>query len=70
MALQHGALHARQTGEIALDECPVPPCLQDPSIDQKRAKRILANRLSAAKSKMKQKQNMEVGSAVAMTEER
>ena len=32
----------------------------DPSVDPKRAKRILANRLSAARSKMKQKTHMEV----------
>ena len=33
----------------------------DPSIDERRAKRILANRLSAARSKMKQKNQMDVG---------
>ena len=32
----------------------------DPSIDARRAKRILANRLSAARSKMKQKNQMDV----------
>ncbi len=32
----------------------------DPSVDPKRAKRILANRLSAAKSKMKQKSHVDV----------
>ena len=31
----------------------------DPNIDPKKAKRILANRLSAAKSKLKQKTAME-----------
>lgn len=31
------------------------PTLQDPRIDPKKAARIMANRLSAAKSKMKQK---------------
>ncbi len=38
----------------------------DPSVDPKRAKRILANRLSAARSKMKQKTHMEVGAAWAL----
>ena len=33
----------------------------DPGIDPKRAKRILANRLSAARSKLKQKSHLEVG---------
>ncbi len=33
----------------------------DPGIDPKRARRILANRLSAARSKMKQKSHVEVG---------
>ena len=33
----------------------------DPRIDPKKARRILANRLSAAKSKMKQKSSTEVG---------
>ena len=32
----------------------------DPSVDPKRAKRILANRLSAAKSKLKQKSQVQV----------
>ena len=32
----------------------------DPSIDPKRARRILANRLSAARSKMKQKSHVDV----------
>ena len=32
----------------------------DPGIDPKRARRILANRLSAARSKMKQKSHVEV----------
>ena len=32
----------------------------DPNIDERKAKRILANRLSAARSKMKQKNQMEV----------
>ena len=32
----------------------------DPSVDPKRARRILANRLSAARSKMKQKSHVEV----------
>lgn len=32
----------------------------DPNIDERRAKRILANRLSAARSKMKQKNQMDV----------
>lgn len=32
----------------------------DPSVDPKKAKRILANRLSAARSKMKQKSHVEV----------
>lgn len=32
----------------------------DPNVDPKRAKRILANRLSAARSKMKQKSHVEV----------
>lgn len=34
----------------------------DPNIDERRAKRILANRLSAARSKMKQKNQMDVSS--------
>ena len=38
----------------------------DPSVDPKRAKRILANRLSAARSKMKQKTHMEVGAEWAL----
>jgi hypothetical protein len=48
-------------------QCPHPPPLQpapdprlDPSMDPKKARRILANRLSAAKSKMKQKSQAEV----------
>ena len=32
----------------------------DPNVDPKKAKRILANRLSAARSKMKQKSHVEV----------
>lgn len=32
----------------------------DPNVDPKRAKRILANRLSAARSKMKQKTHVDV----------
>ena len=32
----------------------------DPTVDPKKAKRILANRLSAARSKMKQKSHVEV----------
>lgn len=32
----------------------------DPNIDPKRARRILANRLSAARSKMKQKSHVDV----------
>ena len=32
----------------------------DPNIDERKAKRILANRLSAARSKMKQKNQMDV----------
>ena len=40
----------------------------DPNVDPKRAKRILANRLSAARSKMKQKSHVEVcWSALCMT---
>lgn len=35
----------------------------DPAIDPKRARRILANRLSAARSKMKQKSHVEVRAA-------
>jgi hypothetical protein len=34
--------------------------LQDPRIDPKKARRIMANRLSAAKSKMKQKSSTQV----------
>ena len=34
----------------------------DPNVDPKKAKRILANRLSAARSKMKQKSHVEVSS--------
>ena len=36
----------------------------DPNIDDRRAKRILANRLSAARSKMKQKNQMDVSYSV------
>lgn len=35
----------------------------DPNIDERKAKRILANRLSAARSKMKQKNQMDVSMA-------
>lgn len=35
----------------------------DPNIDERKAKRILANRLSAARSKMKQKNQMDVSAA-------
>ena len=35
----------------------------DPNVDPKRAKRILANRVSAARSKMKQKSHVEVSLA-------
>lgn len=41
--------------------CMLRCAVQDPSIDPKRARRIMANRLSAAKSKMKQKSVAQVG---------
>lgn len=37
----------------------------DPNIDARRAKRILANRLSAARSKLRQKNQMDVRTAPA-----
>ena len=39
----------------------------DPNVDPKKAKRILANRLSAARSKMKQKSHVEVILALSGT---
>ena len=39
----------------------------DPNVDPKKAKRILANRLSAARSKMKQKSHVEVCPPAAVT---
>ena len=40
----------------------------DPNIDERRAKRILANRLSAARSKMKQKNQMDVSTFVKLAD--
>ena len=39
----------------------------DPNVDPKKAKRILANRLSAARSKMKQKSHVEVSLQILVT---
>lgn len=43
---------------------PAPDVTQDPHVDPKKAKRIMANRLSAAKSKARKKEREQVGAGM------